>query len=208
MAGKTRSHVLLTLGVLFTVAGLTRIIPDTLAEAENSPASAEDKASSEPELIQASYMPGPDGDTASDEVCFTGAAATAMAKDQETFRDRSQALQEQELSLQARQQELERQGDELKALQATLDERWQEMTSSANQDIKHLADMYSSMKPDQAAAIFNQMDPSFAAGFLRLMPSDQAGGILAGMETSKAYVVSVRLASKNEDIRAAKQQAP
>ena len=53
------------------------------------------------------------------------------------------------------------------------------------------------------AAIFDQMDPAFAAGFLRLMQSDQAGMILAGMDTSKAYVVSVRLASLNDDIRAA-----
>ena len=88
-------------------------------------------------------------------------------------------------------------------LQKMLDERWKRMSATADQDVEHLASMYAAMKPDQAAAIFDQMDPSFAAGFLRLMPSDQAGMILAGMETSKAYVVSVKLASRNEDIRRA-----
>jgi flagellar motility protein MotE (MotC chaperone) len=65
----------------------------------------------------------------------------------------------------------------------------------------HLARMYGTMKPDQAASIFNQMDSDFAAGFLRLMRSEQAGMILAGMETKKAYAVSLRLAAMNEDVR-------
>ena len=33
MAGKARTHVLITLGVLFTVGGVVRILPDTLASA-------------------------------------------------------------------------------------------------------------------------------------------------------------------------------
>ncbi|OYW84184.1 MAG: hypothetical protein B7Z22_11160, partial [Hyphomonas sp. 32-62-5] len=83
----------------------------------------------------------------------------------------------------------------------TLEARWQEMQASSDQDIEHLARMYSAMKPDQAALIFNQMDAGFAAGFLRLMASDQAGLILANMEAQKAYLVSVKLATMNDDVR-------
>ena len=68
-------------------------------------------------------------------------------------------------------------------------------------DIRHLAGMYSAMKPDAAATIFNQMDPAFAAGFLRLIPSEQAGLILANMDAKKAYVISVKLATMNADVR-------
>ena len=64
-----------------------------------------------------------------------------------------------------------------------------------------MAQMYGAMKPDQAAIIFNQMDPGFAAGFLRLLNSEQAGLIMANMESQQAYIVSVRLASINEDLR-------
>ena len=206
----TRSNVLLTLGILFTIGGATRIIPHTFAEAENSPAEeTRDAPQSEPRLMQAAYEPDSMSTSPSEnEVCFSGAAASAMAEDQKSFEARTQALQEQELSLQARKQELDRQSEELKTLQASLEDRWQEMSATADQDIQHLAQMYSSMKPDQAAAIFNQMDASFAAGFLRLMPSEQAGGILAGMNTNKAYVVSVKLASRNSDIREAGPQKP
>ena len=75
------------------------------------------------------------------------------------------------------------------------------MQAFAGEDLKHLADMYGAMKPDQAATIFDQMDPGFAAGFLRLLSSEQAGLIMASMESQQAYVVSVRLASLNEDLR-------
>lgn len=203
MAGSnTRTHVLLTLGVLFTIGGATRILPHTFASAEEGKSQPQDETETAPaDLVPAAFeMSGP---AVEEQVCFTGEAAASLAADRKAFEERARILQDQELSVQARQQRLDEQAEELKALQATLEDRWQKMEASAGQDLEHLAQMYSAMKPDQAAPIFNQMDPGFAAGFLRLMPSDQAGLILANMEASKAYVVSVRMASQNGDIRAA-----
>ena len=154
-----------------------------------------------PEVSPISYAPERAAEAG--QICFTAETASAIAEDQEKFDMRVEALQEQEIMLQARRQDLDQKAGELLALQDTLEERWQQMSASADSDIEHLADMYSAMKPDQASAIFNQMDPSFAAGFLRLMPSDQAGLILAGMDTGKAYIISVKLASMNGDIRSA-----
>lgn len=82
-----------------------------------------------------------------------------------------------------------------------METRWEDMQAFAGEDLNHLAQMYGAMKPDQAATIFNQMDPGFAAGFLRLLNSEQAGLIMANMESQQAYIVSVRLASINEDLR-------
>ncbi len=205
MAGAgTRTHVLITLGVLFTIGGLTRVLPSTLAAAEET-AADEHGSDAEPhgETVPASYSMPDDSTPAEEQICLTGAAAEALASDQEALAARADALREQELALRSRSQELDRQAAELAALKTTIDDRWKSMATSADNDIQHLAQMYSAMKPDQAAGIFNQMDPGFAAGFLRLMPSDQAGLILAGMQADKAYIVSVKLASKNGDIRSA-----
>ncbi|WP_084395827.1 MotE family protein [Henriciella aquimarina] len=207
MAGNTRTHVLLTLGALFTIGGATRIIPHTFATAEESPQASQQPApaASSSETVQpASYEIPQSG--VPEQVCFTGEEAAALTADRKAFDERSEALQDQELSIQARRQKLDEQAEELKALQATLDQRWKKMEAEAGQDLDHLAQMYGAMKPDQAAAIFDQMDPGFAAGFLRLIPSDQAGAILAGMDSNKAYVVSLKLASMNGDIRAASAQ--
>ncbi|MEM5518869.1 hypothetical protein WNY37_18060 [Henriciella sp. AS95] len=204
MAGAgTRTHVLITLGALFTIGGLTRVLPSTLASAEETVEEHASDADVHGETVAAAYSLSDDDAASDDRICLTGTAAEALASDQEALKARADALQEQEFALRTRSQELERQAAELAALKTTIDDRWKSMATSADGDIEHLAQMYSAMKPDQAAGIFNQMDPGFAAGFLRLMPSDQAGLILAGMNTDKAYVVSVKLASKNGDIRSA-----
>ena len=124
-----------------------------------------------------------------------------MASDQARLETESDNLVARELELQAWEAELTQTREDLSALQATLETRWQDMQAFAGEDLNHLAQMYGAMKPDQAAIIFNQMDPGFAAGFLRLLNSEQAGLIMANMESQQAYIVSVRLASLNEDLR-------
>jgi flagellar motility protein MotE (MotC chaperone) len=121
--------------------------------------------------------------------------------DQKQMETQYEALTNQELELQARKQELDQRAADLDAMQQALAARWEEMQKASEDDLTHLARMYGTMKPDQAAAIFNQMDPDFAGSFLRLMRSEQAGLILASMETRKAYEVSLRLAELNRDIR-------
>lgn len=199
-----RSNVLLTLGVLFTIGGATRFLPDAIAFAEQTPAadkhdSGETSAKSEvskAETTAASQVP-----SQLKEVCFSSESASLVQEDQWLFESERQELTQKQLELQAWENQLKEQTAELKVLQATLESRWQEMQASSDKDLDHLARMYSAMKADQAAQIFNQMDAGFAAGFLRLMASDQAGLILANMESQKAYLVSVKLASMNADVR-------
>lgn len=202
-ASKTRrSHVLVTLGVLFTLGGASRFMFANFATAEETPAT-------DASVETVSAAPAPDaGDTFAEaatmgEVCFSGDVAEQMREDQWLFETEREELRQEQLELEAWQQELERQTAELQSLQQTLDARWSEMQTVADGDMQHLAQMYGAMKADEAALIFDQMDPSFAAGFLRLLPSEQAGQILAGMDTDRAYVVSVEMASRNRDIRGA-----
>lgn len=192
------SHVLLTLGVLFTIGGATRFLPSDLAFAEDlglaSPAAKTETAGAKSEAAS------PDASGPA-EVCFTTESAALVAEDQWLFESQKEELKNEKIALQTWEKELQAQTTELQTLQATLEERWQEIQGASDQDIKHLAGMYSAMKPDAAASIFNQMDPAFAAGFLRLIPSEQAGLILANMESKKAYVISVKLATMNADVR-------
>ena len=201
-----RSNVLLTLGVLFTIGGATRFLPDALAFAEQAPA-ADTTTTAAPAAFEAAPAdPATSAPAASSkgnltEVCFSSESASLLEEDQWLFEAEREDIKQQKLELQTWENQLAQQTAELKVLQETLEARWQEMQASSDQDIEHLARMYSAMKPDQAALIFNQMDAGFAAGFLRLMASDQAGLILANMEAQKAYLVSVKLATMNDDVR-------
>lgn len=208
------SHVLITLGVLFTVCGAARFLPqnEALAEEATEPkdlrgraeqTSAKAAASEIQPTDKADYETAAVSNLTAEQVCFEGDMAVALSEDRWLFEEREASLKEQQLTLQEWDNKLQARASELEALENVLNDRWQQMQAVSDTDLKHLAQMYGSMKPDQASPIFNQMDPNFAAGFLRQLPSDQAGLILANMETEKAYIVSVRLASINDDIRKA-----
>ncbi len=68
---------------------------------------------------------------------------------------------------------------------------------AAEKDIMNLVAVYETMKPKDAAPIFDAMDIQFAAGFLSRMRKDAAAEILAGMNAERAYSVSVVIASQN-----------
>lgn len=202
------SHVLITLGVLFTVASAARLIPEGQATAEEttdkSPSAelttnayAETNSSDQ----KTDYGISEESSENTDQVCFSGETAAALSQDRWLFEQKEAELIEQQLTLQEWESRLKERTKELQALEVKLNERWEQIKVVPDSDLKHLAQMYGSMKPDQASQIFNEMDTNFAAGFLRQLPSDQAGLILANMDTEKAYIVSVRLASMNDDIR-------
>lgn len=197
-----RSNVLLTLGVLFTIGGATRFLPDALAFAE-APA---DTAATTSAVAGPEASPSPAPAAASTDslaqVCFSSESASMLQEDQWLFDSERAEMKKQQLELQAWENQLAQQTAELKLLQQTLEARWEQMQASSDQDIEHLSRMYGAMKADQAAQIFNQMDAGFAAGFLRLMVPDQAGLVLANMEAQKAYLVSIKLATMNNDVRA------
>ena len=193
-----RSNVLLTLGVLFTLGAATRLVPTNFSEATAAESDAvEDTATqtiATPDAVRQALAP-------EGQICFSEDLSAQLASDQLRLKTESEKLVERELELQAWEAELAQTRDDLTALQATLETRWEDMQAFAGEDLNHLAQMYGAMKPDQAATIFDQMDPGFAAGFLRLLSSEQAGLIMASMESQQAYIVSVRLASLNEDLR-------
>ncbi|MEM7639729.1 MAG: hypothetical protein AAF269_11790 [Pseudomonadota bacterium] len=193
-----RSNVLLTLGVLFTLGAATRLIPADIAQATAAESESESTVAAESDSTDTLANKAM---TIEGQICFSEDLSAQLASDQARLETESDNLVARELELQAWEAELTQTREDLSALQATLETRWQDMQAFAGEDLNHLAQMYGAMKPDQAATIFNQMDPGFAAGFLRLLSSEQAGLIMANMESQQAYIVSVRLASINEDLR-------
>lgn len=123
-------------------------------------------------------------------------------------------LQEKEVELQEREARLEtREADlkfaeqginkilikvqtaerDLRATMALADE-------AAENDLLQLTKVYESMKPKDAAALFQTMDPNFAAGFLGRMSSENAAAILAGLPPQQAYQVSLALSGRNLNV--------
>lgn len=71
---------------------------------------------------------------------------------------------------------------------------------AAEADVAGLTEVYSRMKPKNAAALFTEMAPDFAAGFLARMRPEVAAAIMAGLPPDRAYAISAILAARNSDV--------
>ncbi|MBE0454799.1 MotE family protein [Roseovarius autotrophicus] len=69
--------------------------------------------------------------------------------------------------------------------------------TASEDDLDRLTRVYETMKPKQAAALFEKMDARFAAGFLVRMRPDAAAAIMAGLSPEAAHMFSVVLAGRN-----------
>ena len=120
------------------------------------------------------------------------------------FRKREGRLDEREKELLSRARALEVTGQEVDAKLAELEAAEDELRdlisvaqTAAEDDLSRLTNVYESMKPKEAAALFEQMDPEFAAGFLSRMSPEAAAGVMAGLTPQVAYTISVVLAGRN-----------
>lgn len=85
----------------------------------------------------------------------------------------------------------------LTAAEAELSETLSRADGAAEADLARLTEVYETMKPKDAAALFEAMAPEFAAGFLGRMRPDAAAAVLSGMPSDVAYRISILLAGRN-----------
>lgn len=71
---------------------------------------------------------------------------------------------------------------------------------AAENDIARLTSVYESMKPKDAAALFETMEHSFAAGFIGRMRPEAAAAVMAGLSAETAYAISVILAGRHANV--------
>jgi flagellar motility protein MotE (MotC chaperone) len=114
--------------------------------------------------------------------------------------ERENEMEERERTVEAAENAIRAELEKLQYAEDSLRETLTLASEAAENDLTQLTNMYSNMKPKQAAALFEQMEASFAAGFLYRMPADSAARVMAGMTPEKAYLVSVELAGRNADI--------
>ncbi|MFY2824395.1 MotE family protein [Ruegeria sp. MALMAid1280] len=122
---------------------------------------------------------------------------TELLRREETLEQREAAVLDKEKALAIADQAIETRLVALQEAEEALRETLSIAEKAAETDLTRLTDVYQSMKPKDAAALFETMDPSFAAGFLSRMPPDAAAGVLAGLSPEAAYTISVIMAGRN-----------
>ncbi|MFP7569187.1 MotE family protein [Marivita sp. S2033] len=128
--------------------------------------------------------------------------ALAAIKEREArLVEREKEIAEREEAVNAAETAIEKELEKLEYAEQSLRKTISIASDAAENDVAQLTQVYSNMKPKQAAALFEQMDASFAAGFLARMPPDSAARVMAGLTPEKAYSVSVELAGRNTGIK-------
>ena len=116
-----------------------------------------------------------------------------IASEEARLADRAQTLAVAETRLAEQLAAFEKARSDLEATLAMAD-------GAAERDLDRMTTVYESMKPAEAAKIFERMDVTFAAGLLARMRPEVAAQVLAGMNADGAYALTLTIASRNSRV--------
>lgn len=131
------------------------------------------------------------------EASETPEVLAALKRREDRVTAREFALENRIRALAVAESEARKRIGELAEAEARLAATLSRVDTAAEDDLARLTEVYASMKPKEAALLFEEMDPRFAAGFLGRMPPQAAGAIMAGLTPKTAYSFSVLLAGRN-----------
>ncbi|MCP1336834.1 MotE family protein [Futiania mangrovi] len=193
----------LAVGVAAKTAGLVSMgiafVPAAQAESGTAPVKAAEAPAAAPQAASAS----PSGTGHASAGATAPAALLAALQTRASDLDaREAALDRREAAVAAAEGRIEARLEDLRAAAAELEARLGAADDMARQDMAHLVGIYETMKPKEAAKIFDEMPEDIAAGFLRRLRVDAASFILANMGPKKAYAVTVLLAGNTADLQA------
>ena len=152
----------------------------------------------------ATELAGLQGDSQHDsapKACMTPDELSATLADV-LVREKAVAEREKNLAIRVRtvelaEQEIRKSLLELEAAEARLSRTIAQAETASEDDLSRLTSVYESMKPKDAAILFQEMSPDFAAGFIGRMRPDAAAQLMAGLTPGAAYSISVVLAGRN-----------
>jgi flagellar motility protein MotE (MotC chaperone) len=119
--------------------------------------------------------------------------AGVSEEDWKALKAREDELNRRELSLNALEQEIEQKLQQLTAMREDIQKMLDQANVLKDKKIKHLVDVYSNMKAQQAANVIETMDQDLAVKILSGMRGRQAGEILTYVKPEKAAKLSEEL---------------
>lgn len=125
------------------------------------------------------------------------ALAASLSEREGRLAAQEAAIADREAALALADEAVARRLAELQAAEQELRKTLALADGAAEEDVTRLVTVYETMKPKEAARLFDAMEADFAAGFLGRMRADAAAAVLAGMQPDKAYAVSAILAGRN-----------
>lgn len=201
-------------------AGLTR---SATAEEEKAPAKtaqgeeaetppltdAEVKKAVEATAKQVNDAPSPTGSVPAPPAAASSATSgdysdseidvlQSLSKRREELDQRERNLNESAALLKAAEKEIDRKVEELRKLKTEIESLLGQQQKMEEARIVSLVKIYESMKPKEAAIIFNTLDMDVLLAVVGRMNERRLSPILASMDPEKARIVTIKLAEQRQ----------
>lgn len=119
-----------------------------------------------------------------------------LAKRRDELDKRASALDQREALLTATEQRMDEKLAELKAVQAQIETGLQQQKDAQDAQYKSLVKTYETMKPKDAARIFDSLEMEVLIEVTQRMKEAKLAPVLAAMDPTKAQAVTVELAAR------------
>lgn len=122
----------------------------------------------------------------------------SLSQRREELEQRARDIDEREVLLKAAEQRIEQRIDELGRLQGSIEALLVEYDEQTEAQIQSLVKIYESMKPKDAARIFEELDMDVLLDVVGRMKERKTAPILAKMNPERAKTVTLELAQRRE----------
>ncbi len=112
------------------------------------------------------------------------------------LRDRERALGDREVQIQVAEQRYREKLAELEQTRVAINAKLAELNAVADEELLRLVKVYESMRPADAAAIFNGLEMDVLLDLVQNMREAKSAPILAGMDADRARQVTAELATR------------
>ncbi|MBE6459104.1 MAG: hypothetical protein E7010_04795 [Alphaproteobacteria bacterium] len=120
-----------------------------------------------------------------------------LAERREALDLRAQEIDKRAIQLKVTEEEIEKKLSQLQDYEKRLNKLINEYSQKEKENIDSLVRLYSSMKPKDAARIFNSLDMNITVALLKGMKASVSSSILSQMESAKAQAVTSELIGNN-----------
>ena len=120
-----------------------------------------------------------------------------LAERREVLDLRSKEIDKRAIQLKVAEEEIDKKLKQLKDYEQKLEKLINEYSQKEQSNIDSLVKLYASMKPKDAARIFNNMDLNITVALLKGMKPSASSAILSQMESEKAQAVTAQLIGNN-----------
>ncbi|HIP79527.1 MAG TPA: hypothetical protein EYH07_13835, partial [Kiloniellaceae bacterium] len=122
----------------------------------------------------------------------------SLSQRREELEQRAREVDEREVLLKAAEQRIEQKIRELEGLQESIEALLVEHDEQTEAQMTSLVKIYESMKPKQAARIFEELDMEVLLEVVERMKERKSAPILAQMNPQRAKAVTLELAQRRE----------